>query len=106
MNYMTKSDTIAKNLLDELIPYLPASSSDVKDEYEAGEYVAAARGAIHDLGMLRTDVTIQILQDIETLLEQIEAENEPFNLKFLTSMNTGYNQLKSRWILVNGDQSA
>ena len=75
----------------------------MKDEYEADEYVAAAHGAIHVLGVLRTDIPAQLLQDMEALITQIETEDDVFNLKFLDSMKIGYNQLKDRWMLVNGN---
>ena len=53
-------------------------SEDVKDEYEAGEYVAAAHAAIHDVGVLRTDIPAGLLHNIETLIVQIETEDDAF----------------------------
>ena len=106
MSDIAKSEVCAKNLVNNLIPYLPPSSSDIIDAFEAGEYVAAAHGAIHDLGILRADVPEQLLQDIEKLLMYIKTEDDVYNLKFLSSMEIGFNQLKERWVLVNNNQSA
>jgi len=106
MNDIKKSEICAKALVDSLIPYLPPSSADVKDDYDAGEYIAAARGAIHDLGILRADITEQLLREIEMLLTHIETEDDEFNLKYMASMKIGFNQLKDRWALVNDNQSA
>ena len=106
MSDIPKSDICAENLVKNLIPYLHPSSFSIKDDYEAGEYVPAAYGAIHDLGVLRADIPEQLLQDIETLILQIESEDDAFNLRFLDSMKTGYKQLKDRWVYVNGNQSA
>jgi hypothetical protein len=49
IDFIKKSDKMAEALVAALIPYLPPQSRDVADEYDAGEYVAAAHGAIHDL---------------------------------------------------------
>ena len=107
MSYMTKSEICAKDLVNSLLPYLPPSSSDLKDAYEACEYVAAAQGAIHDLGVLRSDIPEQLLNDIEKLLMLIETEDDAsYYIRFLDSMKTGYKQLKDRWVYVNGNQSA
>jgi hypothetical protein len=86
----------AKGLTEKLIPYLSWQSSDVKDEYGAGEYIAAADGAIHDLGALRSDLTDEILSEIEDLTDTIRDENDAYAMRFLNHMITGLNQLKSR----------
>jgi hypothetical protein len=106
MSDIAKSEICARNLVNNLMPFLPPSSIDVKDEYEAGEFVAAAHGAIHDLGVLRTDIPLQLIQDIEALLLQIEEEDDAFNLRFLASMRAGYDQLLNRCMLANSIQSA
>ena len=106
MSDIANSEVCAKNLVKNLISYLPTSSSDITDAYEAGEYIAAAHGAIHDLGILRADIPEQFLLDIEKLLMYIKTEDDTFNLKFLASMEIGYSQLKERWVLVKSNQSA
>jgi hypothetical protein len=96
MSELSISEKKARDLVKKLIPYLPWQSYDVKDEYEAGEYIAAADGAIHDLGVLRTDLSDELLLGIENLIETIRDENDAYSVNFLDHMTTGFNQLKSR----------
>jgi hypothetical protein len=103
---MPKCEVYARDLVEQLLPYLPASSADIKDEYDAGEYIAAAQGAVHDLGILRADIPENLILDIEALLTQIEDDAVPFYMKFLPSMRVGYSQLSERRKLVDGKQSA
>jgi hypothetical protein len=96
MSELSVCEKKAKVLVEKLIPYLSWQSSDVKDEYEAGEYIAAADGAIHDLGALRSDLTDALLSAIEDFIDTIRNENETYAIRFLTRMTTGLYQLKSR----------
>jgi hypothetical protein len=97
-----ESDKIAEVLVAALIPYLPPQSQDVADEYEAGEYIAAAHGAIHDLGILRADLPDTLIDGIGRLIRQIKSENDSFNFRFLQQMETGLLQLNERRALING----
>ncbi|MDR1588754.1 MAG: hypothetical protein LBS51_01005 [Oscillospiraceae bacterium] len=106
MDYIKESDKMAEALVAALIPYLPPQSRDVADEFEAGEYVAAAHGAIHDLGVLRADLPEALIEGVEGLIEQIKAENGSFDLRFLHQMETGLLQLNERRALVRGQRMA
>jgi hypothetical protein len=106
METIKESDKIAEVLVAALIPYLPPQSQDVADEYEAGEYIAAAHGAIHDLGILRADLPETLIDGIERLIRQIKSENDSFNLRFLQQMETGLLQLNERRTLINGRKMA
>ncbi|MDR1136491.1 MAG: hypothetical protein LBL49_10040 [Clostridiales Family XIII bacterium] len=106
METIKESDKMAEVLVMALIPYLPPQSQDVADEYEAGEYVAAAHGAIHDLGILRTDLPETLLEGIDGLIRQIKSENDSFNLRFLRQMETGLLQLNERRALISGRRMA
>jgi hypothetical protein len=79
---------------------------DVQNEYDAGEYVAAAHGAIHDLGILRTDLPETLIDGIEGLIKQIKAENDSFNVRFLRQMEEGLLQSNERRALINGRKMA
>jgi hypothetical protein len=106
METIKESDKIAEVLVAALISYLPPQSQDVADEYEAGEYIAAAHGAIHDLGILRADLPETLIDGIERLIRQIKSENDSFNLRFLQQMETGLLQLNERRALINGCKMA
>jgi hypothetical protein len=96
MNELLISEKKARDLAKKLIPYLPWQSYDVKEEYEAGEYIAAADGAIHDLGVLRTDLSDELISGIEDLIKTIRDENDAYSVNFLDHMITGFDQLKLR----------
>jgi hypothetical protein len=106
MDFINESDKMAEVLVAALIPYLPPQSQDVADEYEAGEYVAAAHGAIHDLGILRADLPEALIERIDGLIKQIKEENDSFNLRFLRQMETGLLQLNERRALIGGRRMA
>jgi hypothetical protein len=106
MDFIKESDKMAEVLVAALIPYLPPQSQDVANEYEAGEYVAAAHGAIHDLGILRADLPETLINGIDGLIKQIKIENDSFNLRFLHQMETGLFQLNERLALTNGRKMA
>lgn len=90
------SDRLAADLVEKLLPYLPPQSHDVKSEFEAGEYVAAAHGAIHDLGILRADVPEELLDKMNALVVCVETEDDSFNRRFISQMKTGILQLRGR----------
>ncbi|MDR3364222.1 MAG: hypothetical protein LBS91_04650 [Clostridiales Family XIII bacterium] len=100
------SEKKARIVVKKLMPFLPWQSSDVKDEYDAGEYVAAADGAIHDLGALRTDLADALLTDIEDLIDTIREENDAYAIRFLDRMETGLYQLKTRRELAQSGRTA
>jgi hypothetical protein len=106
MDFIKESDKMAEILVAALIPYLPPQSQDVANEYEAGEYIAAAHGAIHDLGVLRADLPKTLINGIDGLIKQIKIENDAFNLRFLCQMETGLLQLNERRTLTNGQKMA
>jgi hypothetical protein len=106
MDLIKKSDKMAEALVVALIPYLPPQSQDVANEYESGEYVAAAHGAIHDLGILRVDLPEKLIKGVEGLIAQIKAENDSFDLRFLPQMETGLLQLNERRALVRRQRMA
>jgi hypothetical protein len=106
MEAVKESDKMAEVLVAALIPYLPPQSQDVADEYEAGEYIAAAHGAIHDLGILRADLPEALIEGIDGLIKQIKEENDSFNLRFLRQMEAGLFQLNERRALINGRRMA
>jgi hypothetical protein len=106
MSKETEIDEIAKRLAEKLLPYLSWQSADLKDDYDAGEYVAAANGAIHDLGAVRADLPEPILSEIELLIDAIRNEEEDWYGRFLGNMETGYKQLKERFDIISGKQTA
>jgi hypothetical protein len=106
MDCMNKSDEMAADLVKQMLSYLPPQSSDVADEYNAGEYVAAAHGAIHDLGILRADLPENLLDGIGSLIQRLKSEDDSFNLRFLGQMEIGFEQLKERRELLHGHKTA
>ncbi|MDR0874697.1 MAG: hypothetical protein LBN12_00630, partial [Clostridiales Family XIII bacterium] len=102
MSKEIKVEEMAKELDEKLIPYLSWQSADVKDDYEACEYVAAADAAIHDLGAVRADLPEQLLSQIELLIDAIRNENDEWNIRFVDHMEKGYKQLKERFDLTSG----
>jgi hypothetical protein len=106
MGYINKSDEMAAVLVKQMLSYLPPQSSDVTDEYNAGEYVAAAHGAIHDLGILRADLHENLLDGIGSLIQRLKSEDDCFNLRFLDQIELGFEQLKERRALLHGHKTA
>jgi hypothetical protein len=96
MSELSVCEKKAKEITEKLIPYMSWQSSDVKGEYDAGEYIAAFDGAIHDLGALRFDLPDETLTEIEDLIDMIRDENDAYSIRFLDRMIIGFNQLKTR----------
>jgi len=100
MSTLLRSETMAEELVRCLIPFLPPQSSDVIDEFNACEFIPAAHGAIHDLGILRTDLPIELIQKVEELISTIKSENDSFNMRFLSGIENGYQQILGRQVLI------
>jgi hypothetical protein len=96
MDDLTALDREAKELVEKLIPLLPWQSEDVRNEFEAGEYIAAADGAIHDLGALRADIPTELLKAIEAFINNMERVRDTYDARFLDRLRVGFLQLKQR----------
>jgi hypothetical protein len=106
MSSLSAIDNEAKLLVEKLIPYLPWQSEDVKDEYAAGEYIAAADGAIHDLGAIRADLPEELLEAIESLIGSVALEEDPYTARFLDRMRNGLRQMSQRRSLTRHQRTA
>jgi hypothetical protein len=106
MNSLSAIDNEARLLVEKLVPYLPWQSEDVRDEYAAGEYIAAADGAIHDLGAIRVDLPEELLKAIESLIASVELEEDPYAARFLDRMKTGLQQMTQRRSLIRHQRTA
>jgi len=104
--YDIEADALAKKLVGRVEPFLPSESSDVRDEYDAGEFVAAADGAIHDLGFIRADLPDEAIELIELLIERIKEGADAWNARFVGRMEIGLRQLKERRGLMRGEKKA
>ncbi|MDR1014620.1 MAG: hypothetical protein LBL86_06540 [Coriobacteriales bacterium] len=106
MNKLSKTEKQAKALVEGMMPFLLWQSGDVRDEYDAGEYVAAADGAIHDLGALRADLPEEILDEIGGLIGEIRKNADPYAARFIVRMETGLAQLATRRELMQPKKTA
>jgi hypothetical protein len=85
-----KTEVSAKILVTKLLPYLTWQSADVQDDFDAGEFVSAANGAIHDLGAVRADLPDELINEIALFIDVIRIENDAWSTRFLPHIEAGY----------------